>query len=115
MKKPASPIRILCRGSSRLKRWHRFAPSMMFAPVPLLLNFFAVAMRVNHGKDENDQPARQQDNEDGFILPDFADKFGQIRIHAKTSYTMFVKNENNTGFGVPPIPQRRTKSRFGEI
>jgi hypothetical protein len=88
---------------------------MMFAPLPLLLDFFPVAMRVNHGKNENDQPARQQDDEDGFILPDFADKLGQVGIHAKTSYTMFVKNENNTGFSVPLIPQRRTKSRSGGI
>jgi len=27
---------------------HRFDPSMMFGPMPLLVNFFAVAMGVNY-------------------------------------------------------------------
>jgi hypothetical protein len=51
-----------------------FDPSMMLGSVPLLLDFFAVAVGVNHGKDKEHKPADHQHNEDGLMLPDVADE-----------------------------------------
>lgn len=56
---------------------------MLFGLMPLLLIFFAVTMGVNDGKDKNNQPANQQNNEKRVILADVADKLRQIRIHSK--------------------------------
>lgn len=54
---------------------------MTFAPIPFLLNFFAVAMGVHHGQHKEDKPADQHNDDDGLILPDFTDKLRQIGIH----------------------------------
>jgi hypothetical protein len=47
---------------------------MVFAPMPLLVDFFAVAMGVNHRQDEDNNPARQQHNHYGLMPPDLADE-----------------------------------------
>lgn len=60
---------------------------MIFMLRPLLVSFFAVAMRVNDGKEKNNQPAHQQHDEHWFVAPDRFDEFGQIRFHAKRDYT----------------------------
>jgi hypothetical protein len=79
---------------------------MIFGPMPFLLDFFAVTMGVNHGKDENNQHGRQQNNDEGFILPDFADKFWQVGIHVWRNYTTIVPNVKNfpAGAAVPEPP-----------
>jgi hypothetical protein len=73
----------------------RFDPSMMFDPMPLLVSFFAVTMGVNHRKDKDNQATNHQDDDDRFILPYIADKFGHIRIHAGQNYTMSVEKGND--------------------
>ena len=77
----------------------RFGPSMMFGPMPLLVSFFAVTMGVNHRKDKDNQAANHEDDDDRFILPYIADKFGQIRIHAGQNYTMSVEKGNDFADG----------------
>jgi hypothetical protein len=72
---------------------------MILGPMPFFLIFFAVTMGVNHGENENRQPGNQQNDDDGFIPPDFADKFGQIGIHAKRHHTTFAKKCNILEFG----------------
>lgn len=52
-------------------------------------------MGVNHRKDKKDKPARQQNNEDGFIPPDFADKLGHVGFHATGNYTTSYANVND--------------------
>ena len=56
----------------------RFNPSvmmvMMLAPVPMLVDFFPVAMGVNHRQDKENKPADQQHDDDGLIPPEVADK-----------------------------------------
>ena len=47
---------------------------VMLAPMPLPVDFFAVAMGVNHRQDKEDKPADQQHNDDGLIPPEVADK-----------------------------------------
>jgi len=73
---------------------------MIFGPVPPFVVFFAVAMGVNHAKNKNRQAAHHQDDEHGVILPDRFDKFGQIRIHAKTSYTTSAGKVNKITAGM---------------
>jgi hypothetical protein len=67
---------------------------MLLWQVALLLSFFAVTMGVNYGEDKNYKPAGQQNNEDGLIPPDFADKLGQIGIHAARDHTTFPAKVN---------------------
>ena len=57
----------------------RFNPSvmmmvMMLALMPLLVDFFPVAMGVNHRQDKENKPAHQQHNDDWLIPPEVADK-----------------------------------------
>jgi len=56
----------------------RFNPSMMVVIVlgamPLLMDFFAVAMGIDHREDEDNESTDQQHNDDGLIPPDFADE-----------------------------------------
>jgi hypothetical protein len=47
---------------------------MMFASMPMLMDFFAVAMGVNHRQDKNNESAHRQHNDDGLIPPDLADE-----------------------------------------
>lgn len=56
----------------------RSARSMMVVPMPFLVNGFAVTMRVDHQEEPNNQTANHQYDDDGFIPPDFADKFGRV-------------------------------------
>jgi hypothetical protein len=60
----------------------RVAPLVMFVPMPLLMNFFAVAMGINHQKKKNNQAGNNQDDDNRLIPPYLANKFGHIRIHA---------------------------------
>ena len=64
----------------------RITASVMFGPVPLLVFFFAMTMGVNHRQAQNNQAANREDNDDGFILPDFADKCGDVCIHDKMTF-----------------------------
>jgi hypothetical protein len=56
----------------------RSSRSMMFVPMPFLVNGFAVTMRVDHQQEQNNQTANNQYDNDGLIPPDFADKFGHV-------------------------------------
>jgi hypothetical protein len=53
-----------------------FNRSMVFVLRPVLVSFFAVAVRINHAKDKNNQPAHRQYDEHGFVSPDRFDEFG---------------------------------------
>jgi hypothetical protein len=76
-----------------------FDLSMMFGPMPLLVSFFAVTMGVNHRKDKDNQATNHEDDDDRFILPYIADKFGHIRIHAGQNYTISVEMGNDFADG----------------
>ena len=47
---------------------------MLFGLMPLLVDFLAVPMGVNHRQDEDNNPANQQHHDDGLIPPDLADE-----------------------------------------
>ena len=64
---------------------------MIFGPVPLLVLFFAMTMGVNHHQAENNHAAHRQNEDDRFILPDVANKFGHVGIHVQRTYTTSVK------------------------
>ena len=63
---------------------------MMLGSIPFLVDFFAMTMGVNHRKDKDKQPSDHQNDEHWFILPDFADKFGQLHFHHGLAYTNSV-------------------------
>ena len=87
---------IFTAGNWRLECAAKPARSMFSQLVPFLMDFFAVPMGVNHRQHKNNEPARQQNYQDRFIPPDFADKLGQVGFHATANYTTSLANVRMT-------------------
>ncbi len=56
----------------------RSRSAVPFDPVALFMDFFSVAMGVNDRKNQQNQPACQQDNNDRFMLPNLAKELGEV-------------------------------------
>jgi type II secretory pathway component PulL len=59
----------------------RLVSLFVFAFVALLVLLFAVAMRIYHGQDENNDEDRDQQDNYRLIFPNLSNKLGRLRIH----------------------------------